>query len=359
MFEGVKKQEIRDSARFALQSAAAAAVTFLAMETAGLPEKFVAIISAVLVVQPSVGGTAGKAFDRLIATAFGSAVGILCLAVLPKGFGTAAALAVAMLVMNAVAAFRPDWRYGVVAAVALALGTTEGTTETAIDRGIAIGLGVFIGMLSSFVIWPDSAGSRARRHVRSALIDICNRLSATVEQAFGDDNDDDENKSANARKSFHRHLEDARSAMRSMTGAEKKTIADYIDGVEKLYNSVLLIDRATSDEDDAISVKDDLCEELDDVRELAITIIKGLAGEDVDLKPAMKRLKKRVESIYDDGRVDGDVTEFRLAESVLVFGLGEIYRNLESLIDVSERVYNGDGSAKKLAYMAREAIPVA
>lgn len=356
MFEGVKKQEIRDAARFALQSAAAAAVTFLVMETAGLPEKFVAIISAVLVVQPSVGGTAGKAFDRIIATAFGSAVGILCLAVLPKGFGTAAALAVAMLVMNAVAAFRPDWRYGVVAAVALALGTTEGTTETAIDRGVAIGLGVFIGMLSSFVIWPDSAGSRARRHVRSALIDICDRLSASVERAFGDD---DENRSVRARKSFHQHLDDARSAMRSMTGAEKKTIATYIDGVDKLYNSVLLIDRATSDEDDSISVKDKLCEKLDDVRELAITIIKGLTGEDVDLQHAMEKLQKRVKNIYNDGRVDGDVTEFRLAESVLVFGLGEIYHNLESLIEVSERVYDGSGGAKKLAYMAREAIPVA
>jgi uncharacterized membrane protein YgaE (UPF0421/DUF939 family) len=104
----ISNWELRDTARLAIQSACAATVTFLAMQWAGLPEKFVGVLSSVLVVQPSAGNTIGAAWDRILATLIGCIIGIVCLTLLPGGYGTAVALAVAMLAMNAVAGFRPE-----------------------------------------------------------------------------------------------------------------------------------------------------------------------------------------------------------------------------------------------------------
>ena len=56
---------------------------------------------------------------------------------LPTGYGTAAAIALSILV-NAVAALRPAWRYGVVAALALALGSESNMLQTAMDRSLSI-----------------------------------------------------------------------------------------------------------------------------------------------------------------------------------------------------------------------------
>lgn len=342
---------IRDALRFALQSAAAAAATFIVMEAASLPEKFVAIISAVLVVQPSVGGTAGKARDRLVSTVFGSAVGILCLAILPRGFGTAAALAISMFVMNAVAAFRPDWRYGVVAAVALSLGSVENTTDTAIDRGIAIGLGVVVGMICSFIIWPDSAASRARRYAQSALMDIGHRLDAILSHVFGDF---DENKQKKAQRNFHDHIKDARSAARSMTGDQKSAVEEYLDAIERLNNSVLLIDRALNDAKDADEIGTVVEERLKDFKDKARTIISGLTGEDLDVKSAISKLEKSLQQDEPANPDERSSEATRQEISVLDFGVREVIADLKSLIDISERVHDGRNGTQKLAYMARE-----
>lgn len=345
------KRKIRDALRFALQSAAAAAATFIAMEAAGLPEKFVAIISAVLVVQPSVGGTAGKAKDRLVSTVFGSAIGILCLVVLPRGFGTAAALAISMFVMNAVAAFRPDWRYGVVAAVALSLGSVENTTDTAIDRGIAIGLGVVIGMIASFIIWPDSAASRARRHARAALVDIGERLDVLLSHIFGEF---DEEKQKKAQRELHDHVKDARSALSSVTGDQKSAVDEYMDVIEHLNDSVLLIDRALSNADGIDSVASNSRDSLESFRDNALTVIKGLAGEDVDVNKAISELEDVLEhgESSDSKPLFEDIS--RREGAVLDFGICEVVEDLKSLIEISKKVHDGANGTQKLAYMAQE-----
>ena len=141
------QREMKDAARLAMQSAVAAAATYLAMQVIGMPEKFVGILSAVLVIQPSVGNTMGEAWDRVAATLIGSAIGAACLLLLSGAYATAGALALSMLVINAVAGFRPEWRYGAVAAVALSLGAESDLWQTTQDRALAIGLGALIGIV--------------------------------------------------------------------------------------------------------------------------------------------------------------------------------------------------------------------
>ncbi|MEO1136288.1 MAG: hypothetical protein AAFW68_06710, partial [Pseudomonadota bacterium] len=249
------------------------------------------------------------------------------------------------------AAFRPDWRYGVVAAVALSLGSVENTTDTAIDRGIAIGLGVAIGMISSFIIWPDSAASRARRHAQSALIDIRRRLDAILSHVFGDFK---ENKQKKAQRDFHDHVKDARSAVRSMTGDQQSAVEDYLDGIEHLNNSVLLIDRALSDAKNTDEVGEDVVEWLKGFQEQTRTVIDGLTGEDVDVKSAISKLEQGLQK-GGQPKTGGQSAETRRQEiSVIDFGVREVIADLKSLIEISKRVHDGSDGAQKLAYMARE-----
>ncbi|MDX5413148.1 MAG: aluminum activated malate transporter family protein, partial [Rhodobacterales bacterium] len=152
-----------------MQAASAALAVYLLMQTLDLPETYLAILSAVYIVQPSVGGTMGSAANRIIATLVGSVISLICLAVLPDRLGTPVALVTSLLVINGAAVLKPAWQYGVVAAIALSLGAEEEALRTAIDRGIAIGLGATIGITASLIIWPESAAKRFERHLRSAM----------------------------------------------------------------------------------------------------------------------------------------------------------------------------------------------
>lgn len=347
----VSKRDTRDAARFALQSAVAAALTFSFMQAMGLPEKFVAVISAVLVVQPSVGGTAGEARQRLVATFFGSAVGILCLAILPRGFGTAAALAVAMLIMNTIAAYRPDWRYGVVAAVALSLGSAENTIDVANDRGIAIGLGVFIGMMSSFVIWPDSAGARARRYARSALQEICDRLDETLGQLFLEKPE----KAQQSSDRFHEKLKNARDALPGMPPPTRRKQSDYFDAIECLYNSVLIIDRvedsigAELGNDNRIDRSAiEFCEQC---RKIVDKITRGETNAE-DAFDDLQRVRDQIHRGF-----DSEKSENLISKSALIFGLNETIKTLRDVSRKVESINNQQSIFDGLAYMAREAVP--
>jgi len=174
--------------RRAAQSAVAASASFVIMDALGLQELFLGVISAVLIITPSVGGTMGAAFTRLQATAVGSLISLTCLLVLPDAWNTAAALAVSMLVVGGVTGIRPEWSYGAVAAIGIALPGDMGLFETASARALAIAVGATTGVLVSLLVWPDRAESRFDRHFRTALRASATRLSdalvaATAERA--------------------------------------------------------------------------------------------------------------------------------------------------------------------------------
>lgn len=340
---------VRDATRFALQSAVAAALTFAFMEAFGLPEKFVAVISAVLVVQPSVGGTASAGWNRLIATLLGSAIGLTCLLVLPQGAGTAAALALAMLVMNAVAAFHLDWRYGVVAAVALALGDTDDTLRTALDRSAAIGVGVVIGIIGSFLVWPDSARKRVLRHTASALRAVADRLGSAVQQAEGKSGGDDEK----AASRFHDNLQHAREASASTSRDKSEAAQELINNTERLYNSVLWVNRVASHGLGA-PLEETLQDELGVLRESARDAIMAIINGTDETADAIKRYAKCLSEMNDKNSDNHDE-----GYHALLFALHEIEENMRSVDDAFGDMRDGNSSrAGQVASMAREAVPL-
>lgn len=237
-FEDNKKW--REAARLGLQSAVAAALLFLLMKSFQLPEKFVGIISAVLVVSPGLGNTLVNSKHRILATLVGCVLGSTCLILLPAGYGTVWALGISMLVMNGVAAFRPSWRYGAVAAVALSLGSESNLMATALERTIAIGLGVSVGSVVALVVWPEKSSTRARRAIRHALRETINYLDATVADTSSPTNDE---RVKETRSRGARHLEDAKDAASNVRIADPSELRKWIGSVDRIHQAVSLLDR--------------------------------------------------------------------------------------------------------------------
>jgi uncharacterized membrane protein YccC len=319
------KAETRDAARLAIQSAFAAALTFIVMKSLGLPERFVGILSAVMVIQPTAGAVIGEATDRFLATLVGAIVGVICLILLPDGYGTAAALAVSMLVMNAIAGFKSEWRYGVVAAVALSLGAESDATQVALDRSISIGLGVVIGALVALVIWRDKAEDRARRNLKRAIEACAELLDAGIETAKGDKAASDD-----CRALYRRSITGARDAIDAIHFGKGEPLSKRRRAVEELWNASTFLVRIGEDSDPA---KGDLSDRVDAVREDATALARQLAKGEAADEDRLSRLKHSLEDARAavSGNADGNRAFAVTAEGALVFTLGEVIDSLETL----------------------------
>lgn len=325
----VSKREAQDAVRLAVQSAAAAAATFLGMQALGLPEKFVGVLSAVLVVQPTVGNTLGEAMNRFIATVVGSLVGVVCLFLLPGGYGTALALAVSMLVMNAIAGIRPEWRYGVVAAVALSLGSEANALEAAQERGVAIGGGALIGALASIVVWPDSATKRARRHLETALRAASARLDDAIDGAQGKKSE----RGQEERRRYHSNIESARRAAEEIRFDDGEEIRTRIENAEKLYNSVLILNRVAEETDDAADGGNGYRDQVEEIRSLCCKVAEGLAEGDAEQDGRLDEIDDALATVRDAASDTSADPAEHVLKNALVFGLGEVRDSLRALVE--------------------------
>ena len=95
-------------ARQALQTMVAAIAAYLVAEYFALPQGYWSVMTAILVVQASVGAALGLAIDRLLATILGGAIGGILVAL----FGEARLplLAIAVLLLSYVATLRSSLR---------------------------------------------------------------------------------------------------------------------------------------------------------------------------------------------------------------------------------------------------------
>lgn len=269
-------RELRDALRVALQSAISAAVLFILMEAIGMPEKFVGVLSAALVINPGIGSTLSSAWKRVAATAIGAGIGCLCLWVLPGGYGTAVALGISLFVMTGIAGLFPQWQYGVVAAVALALGSDSDLVQTSIDRTLAIGLGVLVGSASSFVIWPQKSSTRADAFIRDALKATKEFLKASVSETDDDLSDESPDELDSLNNRYSRMISSARSEAGNVNFADNGNLMDIIKSTEWLHSALVTIRQIAMNKDNIdgddkkatkmlADIKENIAQVLDDI----------------------------------------------------------------------------------------------
>jgi uncharacterized membrane protein YccC len=142
--------QYRTEAGLTVRMSAAGLITFAVAHLLGLTQIYWAVLTAVIVMQASVGGSLKAMIDRFIGTIGGAGWGVAVTLAIPHPgmLSTGLALAVALVPLAAVVAFQPHYRIAPVTAaiVLLANSSPAGVVAAAFERVLEIGLGSVIAL---------------------------------------------------------------------------------------------------------------------------------------------------------------------------------------------------------------------
>lgn len=146
----------------ALRVGAAAVISLFVVHALHLTQGYWTILTAVLVVQSSVGGSVKFAIDRMIGTIGGAVYGAIVAAFMPHDHGVAQYLSLLLGVMPpaVLAAMNPSFRIAPVTVVIVLFSTTSqhmNVFEYAVERVLEIGLGSILGLAVSLLVLPARA----------------------------------------------------------------------------------------------------------------------------------------------------------------------------------------------------------
>lgn len=331
----VSKDQAKDALRLALQSALAGAICYYLMVLLKMPERFVGILSAVLVIEPSIGNTFQQAKGRLLSTLVGAIIGIIFVTLFPWKLGVVLSLLFSLFILNAIASFKPEWRYGVVAAVSLALSSDDNTIGLVTDRLLSIGFGVAVGILITFIVWPDKAENRTLRYVRKALKNTRDRFRIEFKNTR-------ENKNKNTSKindNFSTNLNQAKKTASSIAFQDTDKIKKLINSTEKLYNSITIIKRvAQKSSKDISNGKSGIEKNSEKVIEKACNILEKLAKNKKVDKNEIKEFSELIETTKNNINLKTEDKEINLLRSTFMFGLGETKESINDIYKILNKI---------------------
>jgi uncharacterized membrane protein YccC len=180
--------------RLALRTTLAGLVTFALAQLFQLPQGYWAVLTSVIIMQGSVGGSLKASVDRMIGTFAGAIWGVaVTLAIPHHDIATMTlALALALGPLALVAALKPSFRVAPVTAIIVLLSTTSlqaGPVSYAIDRVLEIGLGCVVGLAVSLFVLPGRAhgllaepAAEAVRSCRELVLVLLQDLAAPADR---------------------------------------------------------------------------------------------------------------------------------------------------------------------------------
>lgn len=233
--------------RFAVQTAAAALITFGLVYSFGIGELSWGVVSALFAVQWSLDSSIEIAFGRIAGAVIGSVIGLLCVLFIgADGFDTIISLSVAVVVMSFIAGLRPSLYYGLFAAAAMIVDPGGDVVENAAERALAISIGTAVGALSATLILPMPAHRSAEEHLGRA-VQRCGDLLVENINALIDRKDYD---LPSIHQNIRAELYMAQSSVSQSKFARKLDRRLYrpspevlLRTVQRLWHSFVLIDR--------------------------------------------------------------------------------------------------------------------
>jgi len=182
--------QYRLEAGLTLRMSAAGLITFAVAHLLDLTQIYWAVLTAVIVMQASIGGSLKAMIDRFIGTIGGAGWGVAVTLTLPHQsvLSTGLALAVALVPLAAVVAFQPGYRVAPVTAVIVLLAYSNqsganqtGIVEAALDRVFEIGLGSVVALAVALIVAP----ARAHELLCAAGRDALALMAGQVELLLG------------------------------------------------------------------------------------------------------------------------------------------------------------------------------
>jgi uncharacterized membrane protein YccC len=173
--------------QFGLRMTFAALLTYCVGEALALSQTYWAVLSAVVVMQGSAGGSLKAGIDRLVGTIGGAIWGAIIAILIPHNspamLGAALLLAIAPLAV--VTGFRAAYRVAPITAIIVLMGgqmQQAGPVTSALSRVFEIGIGSAIAIAVAFLIVPARAHRLLARSA-SATVAAMAKLAALLAEA--------------------------------------------------------------------------------------------------------------------------------------------------------------------------------
>jgi uncharacterized membrane protein YccC len=151
----------RAQIRLGLRITVAGLVAYVLCPLFGLTQTYPAVLTAVIVMQASVGASLKAMMDRFVGSLGGALWAVAVLLALQhfNRFSTGTVLVVALVPLAMFAAFKPSYRTAPTTAIILLLTTNNvaGPFASAIQRMLGIGLGSVVALVVSLLILPARA----------------------------------------------------------------------------------------------------------------------------------------------------------------------------------------------------------
>jgi uncharacterized membrane protein YccC len=149
-------------AKLALRVTIAGTLAYGVTKVFDLPQGYWAVITAVVVMQASVGGSLKAAIERFTGTLAGAVYGGLIAAFVPHGspLSLGFAIVVALFPLALLAAVKPAFRVAPITSLIMLLpptGQAIGPLASALDRVLEITLGNIVGVIVSLLVLPARA----------------------------------------------------------------------------------------------------------------------------------------------------------------------------------------------------------
>jgi len=149
----------------------------------GLPQSYWAVLTAVIVMQASLGGALKASIDRIVGTIAGALWGVIIALTVPHGGSwlLATALTLALAPLALLVAFKPAYRIAPATAIIVLLGSgtqATGPILPALHRVMEIGIGSLVGLAVALLVLP----ARAHRLLADQAAAVLGILAQQIEQ---------------------------------------------------------------------------------------------------------------------------------------------------------------------------------
>lgn len=149
----------------------------------GLPQSYWAVLTAVIVMQASLGGAVKASIDRIVGTVAGALWGVIVALIVPHGGSwlLAATVGLALAPLALLVAFKPAYRVAPVTAIIVLLGSgaqEAGPIVPALHRVLEIGIGSLVGLAVALLVLP----ARAHRLLADQAATVLGILAQQIEQ---------------------------------------------------------------------------------------------------------------------------------------------------------------------------------
>ncbi|WIJ24978.1 FUSC family protein [Devosia sp. RR2S18] len=236
-----------EAVRSAVRAGLATALAYFVGVVLQVSDVTWAVISALYVLQTSVGGTLNMALGRMMGAALGIVLGLGAVFMMgSEWWMNLIALLAVVGVIGAVGEIKPELRYGGVVAAILIISPGEaGLLTEAIEKAYAIALGSIVGAIVGVFVFPVTAHQSARRHLATAV----RQCAQLVELAFDADAKCGTQEWTKLHKSVERELAiagDRLGQSRLRNSDSNSKTSSTLQAADRLWHHVSMFDRMVS-----------------------------------------------------------------------------------------------------------------